>query len=168
VYLDLTQYFSDSDDDPLQFFHNASSLFSSGNLSLSNDGILSGTATGRDLGEHRLTVIVTDGLGRTSDTFELTIEQGDDDSNQDPVVSDISNRIVQNQFSYDVSEFFYDADGDRLFFSATGLPPFVAISDDGVISGFSDTLNRGVWFIVVAAIDGRGGSVQDGFKLNIN
>ncbi|MBX2838694.1 MAG: hypothetical protein KTR35_17675 [Gammaproteobacteria bacterium] len=167
-YLDLNEYFEDPDADTLRFYANESSLFDSFNLALSESGILQGLATPSDLGEHRLTVIATDGLARAADTFEVSFDFSNDSNNTNPVASDIANRIVQNNFRYDVSEFFYDADGDQLLFSSSGLPALVTISSEGVISGQSVEQNRGVWFIEVTARDGRGGSVSDGFRLSIN
>lgn len=168
LYLDVYDYFSDRDGNSLQFFSTGGELFDSGKITLSEEGVLSGSVSVQEIGEYRMTIIATDGLARAADTFEIEIYTAYDEDNSYPVADDISNREVQNYFEYDVSEFFYDADGDRLFYSATGLPPFVAISEDGVISGTSSYQNDGVWFIEVTALDNRGGYVTDGFNLTIN
>ena len=64
---------------------------------------------------------------------------------------------------------FVDPDGDRLNFSAAGLPPGLTIDPaTGVISGTltshaSAGGNNGVYTIVVTADDGHGGTVAQGF-----
>ena len=88
-------------------------------------------------------------------------------ANEAPQAEDISNRNVRDSFTYDVSGFFYDPDGDTLTFSASGMPSGVAITPDGVITGSASDDNEGAYIIVVTADDGRGGEVSDGFRLRI-
>lgn len=134
------------------------------------------------------------GLSTTSDTFNLRIvpaeedeppvsdddDTDDDDTDDDdtppvsvltnraPVVDDISNQVVSDSFTYNLRRFFDDPDGDTLTYTAVGLPPRVAISPTGIISGVASAANDGPHFIVVTASDGRGGTASDGFRLTIN
>ena len=41
------------------------------------------------------------------------------------------------------------------------------MDEEGVITGRSRRRNRGDWFVLVTADDGRGGRVADGFRLTI-
>jgi len=163
--LDLSPYFSDIDDDPLQFrmsdndFENA--------LSLDANGRLTGTITGDDEGSDSIRVFATDGLEEVRDTFRLTVKD-ERPANNAPEVDDIDNRDVSGSFVYDVSVFFSDPDGDTLSFSAAYLPDDVRLSADGVITGVATDRNRGNRFIEIEATDNRGGSVSDGFRLSIN
>ena len=167
ISIDLSDFFTDRDDDALIFSVAADSLPASGNLRLTTTGELTGDISAVDIGEYRVTVFASDGIERASDTFRLSINQFSS-PNLPPIVIDIANRIVQNRFSYDVSIFFIDPDGDELSFSADGLPDNTRINRQGVISGTATPNNRGAWFIVVEADDGHDGQTSDGFRLLIN
>lgn len=165
---DLSQYFLDADGDSLQFTIATSQLPESGNVSLSSDGQLFTQVSLFDIGSYRLDLDVSDGLDTISDTFTLRVfESGQSTRNHTPDVTDIRNRVVRNRFSYDISVYFSDVDGDELSFSATGMPEDVFISSTGVISGRANEDNRGKWIIRITADDGKGGTVDDGFQLQI-
>lgn len=164
---DLSTYFFDPDGDSLQFSIRQDLLPQSGNIAISSAGLLTARPTVEDLGDWRLIVEVTDGLATSSDIFDLEILEPERD-NLPPIAKDIHNRIVQNSFSYDVSVFFSDPDGDELSFAATGMPVGVKISKAGLITGEANNRNAGVSLIWVTANDNRGGSVSDRFALVIN
>ncbi len=165
---DFTKYFNDADGDSLDFTIANDQLPASGNVSLSLDGQLRILASLDDVGKYRLDIAVSDGLDTISETFTLSIlESVPVLSNNAPEVTDIRNRDVKNDFSYDVSVYFSDPDDDELAFSATGLPDNTTISVSGVISGEATRANRGKWIIRVSANDGNGGSVSDSFQLKI-
>ncbi|MFK7854093.1 MAG: putative Ig domain-containing protein [Granulosicoccus sp.] len=164
---DLSSYFYDPDGDSLHFSIRQDLLPQSGNIAISSAGVLTARPTFEDLGDWRLIVDVTDGLASSSDIFDLEILEPEQD-NLPPIAEDIHNRIVQNSFSYDVSVFFSDPDGDQLSFSATGLPVGVKISKAGLITGEANNANAGISLIWVTANDDRGGSVTDRFALVIN
>ena len=165
---DLSQYFFDADGDSLLFTVAMSQLPVSGNVVLSSDGQLLTQVSLFDIGSYRLEIEVSDGLDTVSGTFTLSIDKsGQSTRNHAPEVTDIPNRKVRNRFSYDVSVFFSDVDGDKLSFSAIGMPEDVFISSTGVISGRANDDNRGKWTIRITADDGQGGTVDDGFQLQI-
>ena len=150
----------DDDDDPLQF--NLSSDTPKFVQVDPQTGTLSGVA--EVIGSHTVTVIASDGLAQASASFALFVfEEG----NNRPFADDIQNRAVSGQFTYNVSGFFGDRDGDKLFFTAIGMPPGVTISGDGVIRGTASAANRGRHIIRVFVDDGRGGVASDGFRLII-
>jgi hypothetical protein len=77
-----------------------------------------------------ITVTVTDnGTPLLSDveTFNLTVNG----VNRAPVLAAIGNRSVNEGGSLSISLSATDADGDALAFSATGLPPFCSLTDNG-------------------------------------
>ena len=75
---------------------------------------------------------------------------------------------VSDNFEFGISEYFFDADGDALVYEATGIPPDVFLTSDGIFFGESTDDNEGRWLITVTASDGRGGVVSDAFRLQIN
>jgi hypothetical protein len=164
---DLAAWFSDADNDSLLFSATDGSLPPSGALTLSSSGNLAGAPGIDDIGNYQVTVVASDGIDTATGTFTLSIARFGT-VNHPPVVDDIANRIVQYQFHYDIAEFFDDPDDDLLSFSAQGLPAGVSISPRGNLTGSATPQNRGAWFILVTASDGRGGSAQDGFRLIIN
>lgn len=168
VQFDLSQYFFDVDGDSLNFTIAVSQLPLSGNVSLRGDGQLLTQVSHDDIGSYRLEIAVSDGLDTISDTFTLSVVEPEQSTrNHTPEVTNIRNRLVRNRFSYDVSVYFSDVDGDELSFSATGMPEDVFISSTGVISGRANDDNRGKWTIRITADDGKGGTVDDGFQLQI-
>ena len=164
--LDINNYFYDPENDPLTFTVDEDSLPASGNLLITNNGILQGSATESDAGEYVVVVSVSDNVNTVNTEFELNI-QSERRDNRYPGVTDIANRTVSGNFRYDISGFFDDADGDELTFTAQRLPPDTRLSTDGVIIGTSSASNRGSWIIVITANDGYGGTVDDGFRLTI-
>ena len=86
---------------------------------------------------------IGDGLHEATATAAIRITATDEvpiaiTTNQPPVVTDIANRTVQDDFEYDISGFFTDPDGDVLTFSTPRLPPGVSLSADGILTGRSN------------------------------
>ncbi len=164
--VDLSVNFNDPDNDKLFFSTTAGSLPASGNIQMTQDGILQGNPQRADVGDYIVTVIASDGIGQAADTFILSITRFAQ-VNSPPTVDDVPNRTVRNSFSYNVAQYFDDEDEDDLTFSAANLPTGVTISPAGLITGSASSQNRGVWIIPVTAEDGRGGSATDSFRLII-
>jgi len=164
--INLAENFTDPDGDTLSFNIADGSLPTSGNISLTTEGLLSGKPQLDDVGDYIVTVLASDGIGQAADTFILSISQFSS-QNTAPEVEDIPNRTVSKTFSYDIADFFSDEDDDELQFSATGLPTSVTMTSSGLIRGTASSSNRGSWFVLVTANDGRGGSADDLFRLRI-
>ncbi len=162
----LQSFFSDAENDALEFSVTDGSLPQSGNLYITNDGVLEGFAEEDDSGLYVVNMTVSDSLDAIDASFFLTV-LSDRNRNRSPSVSDIRNATVTDEFSYDVSVYFDDADDDHLYFTAINLPPGVEISPTGVIEGTSTSANQGNWLIRVTADDGNGGTTDDGFRLRI-
>jgi len=163
---ELFENFTDPDDDELTFSVSQGSLPPSGNITLSSNGVLSGKPDEDDIGDYLVTIIASDGVGQAADTFILSIAEFST-QNTAPEAEDIPNRTFNNVVFYDVAEYFSDDDGDELSFSASGLPSGISITASGLIRGFETSSNRGSWFVMVTANDGRGGMVTDSFRLRI-
>ncbi|WP_225783760.1 DUF5801 repeats-in-toxin domain-containing protein [Xenophilus sp. Marseille-Q4582] len=98
--------------------------------------------------------------------------------NKPPVAQEISDQTgtdAQSGIDVDVSRFFGDPDGDRLSFTAAGLPPGLSIHPQtGLITG---TLDRsasqggpegdGRYTVTITASDGRGGTVSQTFTWTV-
>jgi hypothetical protein len=170
-YLDLSQYFSDSDGDNLTFF--STDFDSTQGLSLSANGVLTADASLLDIGQWRVSLIASDGIEIAEGSFVVTVRVPEviklADENSEPTVTDIMNKRFTDVFGYDVSPFFTDLDSDdQLTYTARGLPSGVQIRADGVIEGTVNASNQGRSFVQVTATDGYGGSVTDGFNLILN
>jgi hypothetical protein len=96
-------------------------------------------------------------------SFTLTASEP---ANTPPAAAGIPDQTGEegDPFSLDVSAAFSDADGDSLSFAATGLPPGVAISAAGVISGAPTA--PGVYTVTVTASDGEA-SASTSFALAV-
>ena len=136
-------------------------------MNLLSDGTLQLAPTETDTGTWRVTVIASDGLVQIEETFLIRVQTGQTE-NTVPVADDIPNQRVSDDFEFDISEFFFDADGDALVFTATDVPEDVFLTSDGIFFGESTDDNEGRWIITVTASDGRGGEVSDAFRLQIN
>ena len=136
-------------------------------MNLLSDGTLQLAPTLNDTGTWRVTVIASDGLLQIEETFFIRVQTGEAE-NTPPVAEDIPNRRVSDDFEFGISDYFFDADGDTLVFEATGIPPDVFLTSDGIFFGESTDDNEGRWIITVTASDGRGGEVSDAFRLQIN
>jgi len=166
TFFNLRYYFSDIEDEVLNFTALEGALPESGNVYLTNEGLLIGNPQQSDSGRYFVTLSVADGIDAVESGFYLNIVRNDG-SNTPPNADDIRNKTVEDTIYYDTSTFFSDDDLDHLSFTSSVLPQGVEISPDGVIYGTSTASNRGRWFIRVTANDGNGGTVSDGFLLRI-
>jgi len=167
----LAQYFNDADGDELQYQLVNNELSNAGLLSIDEEGNLTGRFSMVNIGAVSVTVLVSDGLAQVADRFNVIVQESlptNQLPNQDPSVTDIRNQSVSGLFSYDVSVFFTDPDGDTLTFTSDNLPPGVNLSNDGLLTGSANAENDGRWFITITASDNRGGAVDDSFRLVID
>lgn len=164
---DVASFFSDPDGDTLTFSTTPSSLPSSGTMNLLSDGTLQLAPTINDTGTWQVTVIASDGLLQIEETFLIRVQTGETE-NTAPEADDIPNMRVSDNFEFGINDYFFDADGDALVYEATGIPPDVFLTSDGIFFGESTDDNEGRWLITVTASDGRGGVVSDAFRLQIN
>ena len=131
-----------------------------------NKGVVSGIAS--KAGTFTIKVTAKDTANASvTDTYKLTVTA----SNQPPVLNSLIPSKVTTTglpFSYRVSDYFSDPDGDALTYSSNGLPSSnsLKISSAGTISGSPPLSDAGVYQVKVTASDGKA-SVNDTFELTI-
>ncbi|MEN5164578.1 retention module-containing protein [Achromobacter kerstersii] len=123
-----------------------------------------------------ITYTVSDGEGGTSSATLTVTVTGTNTGPTSTAIANQNGEDSQTVVSVDVSSHFNDADlatGDKLTFTATGLPAGLSIDPEtGVISGKIDHSasqygGTGVHTITVTATDSAGASTEQTFKWNI-
>ena len=108
--IDLSEFFSDMDNDPLVYRLMQDRLSDGLIAEVSEEGVLSVSADPEiyndQASEFLLGISVSDGLAAVETDLTLQIMQSTREDNGAPTVSDISNRSVAGRFEYDVSVFF--------------------------------------------------------------
>jgi Domain of unknown function (DUF4347)/Putative Ig domain/Bacterial Ig domain len=170
--LNVATAFSDPNSDPMTF--TATGL--PAGLTINAAGVISGTidrsaSVNAPGGIYTVSVTATDDKGATKvETFTYTI------TNPAPIpVGGIFARTSTDgqTTTYNVPGFFSDPDGDPLTFTATGLPPGLAINlTTGLISGtLSNSASQGgvggFYAVSVTANDGQGGTLTRNFNWTV-
>ncbi len=124
-------------------------------LSLGNNGRITGALpyTAHDASPYTVTVTVSDGLESHERTFTWVVDQGD----QPPQVINPGNRTNAESAVISLTVSGSDPEGDPISWSATGLPPNLAMNaTTGEITGtLSYTANQGSpYTVTVTASDG--------------
>ena len=158
--------FTDPNGDPLTF---AAQGLPGGLSIIPSTGVITGVPSAS--GTFGITVIANDGKGGSaSSTFILNVfpAQG---PNLPPVIvgggiPSPQSATVSVAFSTTTAGAFSDPNGDPLTFAASGLPNGLSINPTtGQITGVPTT--PGNYGIIVTASDGKGGSAQAAFILNV-
>jgi hypothetical protein len=129
-------------------------------------GVISGTPTDGDFGNHTITVTATDAHGKAvSENFHLVVG----DSGPTATVITNQNAYEGQAFSLNVaSHFAAPATGDTLTFSAS-LPAGLTINaHSGVISGTPTDGDFGSHTITVTATDAHGKAISENFHLVVS
>ena len=121
-------------------------------------GTFSWMLTAGQVGQHTVTVTVTDGSGAAdSEAVKMTVTEGG--ANIAPVLDSIGPQSVNELDTLEFTATASDDDGDALKFSLVGsMPDGAAITPDGAFSWTPDQSQDGTHFITVAVSDGRGGT----------
>ncbi|WP_043361989.1 putative Ig domain-containing protein [Belnapia sp. F-4-1] len=133
---------------------------------------LSGTPTAA--GTYQVTVTATDTAGASvSGTFDLIIAPEDEEpENTAPVlvgdgIAD-ADAVEGVPFSLDLATRFSDADGESLSFTATGLPSWLTLGANGLLTGTPPNDAAGTPLtITVTATDAAGAEVDDTFQIMV-
>ena len=159
--------FSDPNNDILSF--TATGL--PAGLAISSAGLISGTiaSTAATGSPYATRVTANDGNGGTvAASFTWTVLP----PNRNPVAGTLSARTsgISDIVNLSLASSFSDPDNDSLSFSATNLPPGLAMSATGLVSGtvLSSASTSTPYTITVTVADGRGGTASGSFSWTIN
>ena len=161
----------DPDGDPLTIL---SAVAGRGTVRIEADGTIRYTPDGDFAGTDVIAYTIGDGQGgQASASVTVTVAPVDDA----PVTGGLPGRITADAaiVAVPVAAAFGDADGDRLVYSATGLPPGLAIDPEtGVIGGriapgsaYGGPAGDGVYRATVTATDASGRSVSAPFDWTV-
>ncbi|GGG05039.1 hypothetical protein GCM10010924_37030 [Rhizobium wenxiniae] len=160
---------TDADGDPLTYAIVGQP--DNGTITIGTDGSYTYVPAANFAGSDSFTYTVND--GRTTVTFTVTVNVA---NVEDLPAGEIPNQAFDDadDVTLDVSQFFTDADGDDLTFSADGLPDGLEMDADGNITGTltSDASQggaNGVYTITVTVNDGQpGGEITRAFTITIS
>ncbi|MFZ4645508.1 MAG: ELWxxDGT repeat protein, partial [Gemmataceae bacterium] len=167
VSFSVASSFSDPNNDTLSF----TAMGLPAGLSISSAGLISGTiaSTAATGSPYTTRVTANDGNGGTvTASFTWTVLA----PNRNPVAGTLSARTsgISDIVSLSVASSFSDPDNDPLSFSATNLPPGLAMSATGLVSGtvLSSASTSTPYAVTVTVTDGRGGTATGSFSWTIN
>jgi large repetitive protein len=159
---------SDPDGDPLTV---VSASAANGVVTINGDGTLRYVPNANFNGTDTISYRISDGQGGFANAIVTVTVTAVNDA---PVAKALptQDNLDAESVSVPVAAFFSDPEGDRLSFSATGLPAGLSIDPaTGVISGTIDRSasqpDGGVYKVTVTADDGRGGTVSSSFAWTV-
>jgi hypothetical protein len=153
---------SDDDGDPLTYTLGAAPAFLAINAST---GLISGTPSVTDIGQHTVALDVNDGKGgHASQTFGLLVSI----YNRSPMITStpVQQAYTGQPYSYQVQA--TDPDGDSLVYCLLVKPSFLSINKfTGMISGRLTTADVGQHTVSLRVDDGKGGGAEQTFTLTV-
>lgn len=156
--LDLNNYVTDPDGDPLQF--RVTNL--PPGVAAQEDGSIAGTPT--QPGRYQVSFSASDGLAKAVGTFGIEVapavsrartrDTGRGGSGP-RLIRSLENLVVTvgEPVSLDLAEHFDDPDGDALSFGVAGLPDGLSVGSDGLLQGAPVETGRALVYVSVS--DGR-------------
>ena len=138
-------------------------------MTVSSDGLITGTPTNDDVGSHSVTVQVRDSEGATDQkTFTLTVNNVNDAPVFDftpPVSTD-----EDTPFSYQLTatDVDFDVASETLSYEALEKPEWMTVSSDGLITGTPTNDDVGSHSVTVQVRDSAGATDQKTFSLTVN
>ena len=133
-----------------------------------NTGELTGIPTNYDVDDHEVTITAVDGKGgRDTQSFSLTVSN----TNDAPVISEIDDRIIREDYFFRYIPSASDVDGDTLSFSLNdNKPSWLAIFDSktGELRGTPTNDDVGDHEVTITADDGNGGTDTQSFTLTVS
>ncbi|MDH5517172.1 MAG: putative Ig domain-containing protein, partial [Gammaproteobacteria bacterium] len=115
-------------------------------------GVLSGTPSNDDVGDHTVTLRVSDGSVNVDQGFSITVNN----TNDAPVISSTAITTATEDAAYSYTFTATDADaGDTLIYTAPLLPGWLVFdSGTGILSGTPDNTHVGEHSITLRVFDG--------------
>ena len=127
--------------------------------------ILSGTPSNDDVGDHTVTLEISDGDGGTSEeTISITVNN----VNDEPLFDPVPNLVIYqgDDFSYQLTALDVDL-GDELTFEAVELPSWLTLSPAGLLSGVADRDELGLHTSHIQVTDLSGATDQAIFSVEV-
>ncbi|WP_184075355.1 Ig-like domain-containing protein, partial [Sphingomonas prati] len=142
-----------------------------GSVTVNADGTLTYTPNANFNGSDTITYTVSDGQGGTSTSVAIVTVTAVNDA---PTAGTLPNLSDSNSetVTVPIGAAFSDVDGDRLTFSATGLPAGLKIDPatgaiTGTVAADASSVNGGVYTVTVTAADGNGGTIARNFTWTV-
>lgn len=135
-------------------------------LSLNPSGLLAGTPTNDDVGDHTVTISVTD-QANASDIQSFTISV--ENVNDKPVISSTPIRAATQDQPYSYTLVASDIDkGDTLTYTATKIPGWLGFTrSTGELYGTPNKHTIGTYAITLTVTDSTGASVSQSFSITV-
>ena len=136
---------------------------------VSSSGLVTGTPGNEDVGDHDVTVRVTDSAGATdTKTFTLTVNNTNDAPEftfTAPISTD-----EDASFSYQLTASDIDADvvSETLSYDAVSKPVWLNVSSSGLVTGTPGNEDVGAHDVTVRVTDSAGASDEKTFTLTVN
>ncbi len=126
---------------------------------------LSGTPTNDNIGNHNISIKVTDGLKESTQTYSLTVTN----TNDAPVFTSQPTQAVMQEieYSYTMTASDIDPTNDELIFACTSKPSWISFTDLNTISGTPSSGDVGNHNITVTVSDGIAAPVEQTFVLKV-
>ena len=124
-------------------------------------GALSGTPATADVGQHAVTLSVSDGTASVSQSFTIVVDAAVV-PNTAPSITSSAVVAGTEGVAYTYTLTATDADGDTLIMSATTLPSWLSFdAATGVLSGTPATADVGASLVALSVTDGTDAVTQD-------
>ncbi|MEC8392594.1 MAG: putative Ig domain-containing protein, partial [Actinomycetota bacterium] len=154
---------TDPNGDPVTF--SASGNFPNW-LTLTQEGLLSGTSHESDIGTRVFTIRATDDKGAfDEETFQMTVEGV---PRNPPIITPVPDQVIDEDSPFSYQVIASDPEGDPLNFYGWELPNWVSVSPSGLISGTPTNNDVGMNSINIRVADGTGEEATDQFWVNVN
>jgi len=122
-------------------------------------GILSGTPATTDVGEHAVTLSVSDGTDQTDQSFTIAVAIA---PNNVPVITSAGILTATDAVAYSYTLTATDADGDTLTMSSMNTPAWLSFDEStGILSGTPATADVGDHIVALSVTDGTDQVDQD-------
>ncbi len=106
-------------------------------------------------GTHLLTAVARDAAGNSATSSALTVTVSNVAANRAPVLTQPANQTSAEGSAVSITLVATDPDGNALTYTATGLPPGLAVTaTTGVISGTPTYTSAGTYSVTATASDG--------------
>jgi gliding motility-associated-like protein len=128
-------------------------------------GILTGTPTNDEVGNHTVTLRVTDATAQVDQSFTITVTN----VNDAPTITSTAFTVAKETFNYSYTITAIDADaGSELTFSASALPAWLTFNNDtGTLQGTPTPSEEGTYLVILSVSDGLV-TVEQAFTITVS